>query len=104
MNDKDFFCQLNEIMQFPAGGIFSKVLVKSKAMNCTLMCLAKGTEIDTHTSTKNGCVQILKGQGQFILNGQKISLAPGIFIYMPANAPHALKASEDLAFLLYLSQ
>jgi quercetin dioxygenase-like cupin family protein len=104
MSKKNFFCQLNTLMQFPSEGIFSKVLVKTETMNCTLMCLAQGTDIDTHTSTKQGCVQVLQGRGQFNLNGQKIALTPGILIYMPANAPHSLQASENLAFLLYLSQ
>lgn len=104
MDQKNYFYQLNELMQFPKGGIFSKVLVKTSGMNCTLMCLAAGTEIDTHTSTKQGCVQVLKGKGTFTLNEQDILMEPGTFISMPANAPHSLKAQQDTAFLLYLSE
>lgn len=102
--NKDFFCQLNGIMRFPEGGIFSQVLVKTPKMNCTLMCLSQGTDIDTHTSAKNGCVQVIKGRGKFVLNGKTIIMEPGTFIFMPAHAPHALRATEDLGFLLYLSQ
>ena len=91
-------------MQFPKDGIFSSVLAKSDSFNYTLMCLAKGSEIDTHTSTKNGCVQILKGKGRFRLFDNEIELNEGIFIFMPANAPHSLKAEEDLALLLCLNK
>lgn len=91
-------------MQFSNGGIFSKVLAKSKTYHYTLMCLAKGSDIDTHTSTKNGCVQVLKGRGVFNLCGEEIVLEPGVFIYMPANSPHSLKADEDLAILLCLTE
>ena len=55
-------------MQFPKEGIFSTVLAKSEIYNYTLMCLAAGSDIDEHTSTKNGVVQVLKGKGNFGYN------------------------------------
>jgi len=98
-----FFKNLNEMMEFPKEGIFSRVLAKSDAYSYTLMCLSKGADIDTHTSTKNGVVQVLKGKGVFKLFGKEISIEPGVFIFMPADAPHSLKAEEDLAILLCLN-
>lgn len=103
MAKQEFSLELNELLQFPKGGIFSKVLAKSPSYHYTLMCLTKGTEIDTHTSTKDGCVLVLKGQGSFVLKRKKIILKPGVFIFMPAYAPHSLKAKEDLAILLCLN-
>ncbi|NTV23231.1 MAG: cupin domain-containing protein [Nanoarchaeota archaeon] len=100
---KGFQKDLNEMMQFPKQGIFSTVLAKSEKYNYTLMCLAAGTDIDDHTSTKAGVVQVLKGNGVFTLEGEKIEMRPGIFIFMPPNARHSLKADEDLAFLLCLT-
>jgi nitric oxide dioxygenase len=102
-NMKGFFKDLNQLMQFPKEGIYSTVLAKSENYNYTLMCLAKGSDIDTHTSTKNGCVQVLKGKGTFKLFDQDIAIKPGVFIFMPANSPHSLKAEEDLAILICLS-
>ncbi len=102
--DKGFSVKLNEEMKFSEGGIYSKVLYKTETKNYTLMCLAAGSDIDTHTSTKSGCVQVLKGKGEFVLFDQTIKMEPGTFIYMPANAPHSLKAEEDVAFLLCLTQ
>ena len=101
---KGFFKELNKLMEFPKEGIFSTVLAKSDSFNYTLMCLAKGTNIDTHTSTKNGCVQVLKGRGIFKLFGKDIRMKQGVFIFMPKNAPHSLKADEDLAILLCLNK
>ena len=103
MEEKGFFKDLNSLMKFPKEGIFSTVLAKSDTYNYTLMCLSKGTDIDEHTSTKAGCVQVLKGKGTFKLFGKEIEMKPGIFIFMPKNAPHSLKADEDLAILLCLT-
>ncbi len=90
-------------MQFPSEGIFSTVIAKSDIYNYTLMCLGAGADIDEHTSTKNGVVQVLKGKGIFKLFEKEIKMKEGIFIFMPKNAPHALKAEEDLAILLCLT-
>ncbi len=105
MIDKDhgFFKDLNELMKFPKEGVFSTVLAKSDSYNYTLMCLSKGTDIDTHTSARNGVVQVLKGEGTFTLFDKEIDMKEGVFIFMPKNAPHSLKASEDLAILLLLT-
>jgi|SRR3989339_1956667 len=102
--EKWFSKDLNKLMQFPKEGIFSTVLAKSSTYNYTLMCLAAGTDIDEHTSTKDGVVQVLKGKGNFILFGKKIEMKPGVFIFMPNDAPHSLKAEEDLAILLCLTK
>ena len=65
--EKGFSKNLNDLMEFPKEGIFSTVLAKSDSYNYTLMCLAAGADIDTHTSTKTGVVQVLKGKGTFRL-------------------------------------
>ena len=103
MIEKGFSLRLDEMMQFPTEGVFSKVIAKAETYNYTLMCLAKGSDLDTHTSTKNGCVYVLKGKGVFVLGEERIVLEPGVLIFMPANAPHSLKAEEDLAILLSLT-
>ncbi|MBP7216947.1 MAG: cupin domain-containing protein [Candidatus Omnitrophica bacterium] len=95
--------ELFKMMEFPREGVFSKVLVKTDVSNHTLMCLAKGSDISEHTSTREAAVTVLKGKGTFVLHGKKIKMEPGVFIFMPANAPHSLSASEDLAILLSLS-
>ncbi len=102
MSDKGFSKDLNELIQFPKEGIFSTVLAKSENYNHTLMCLTAGTDIDEHTSTKDGVVQVLQGKGVFRLFDKDIEMKPGVFIFMPADAPHSLKAEENTAILLSL--
>ncbi|MEW6171236.1 MAG: cupin domain-containing protein [Candidatus Omnitrophota bacterium] len=94
---------LEKLIEFPKEGIFSKVLVKTDVSNHTLMCLSGGSDISEHTSTREAAVTVLKGKGIFVLNGKKIKMKPGVFIFMPKNAPHALSATQNLAILLSLS-
>ncbi|HNX81011.1 MAG TPA: cupin domain-containing protein [Candidatus Omnitrophota bacterium] len=91
---------LDALMEFPRQGVFSKVLAKTPGSNYTLMCLAQGSDISEHTSTREAAVIVLKGTGVFMLGRKKIVMKPGVFIFMPKNAPHSLSADENLAIVL----
>jgi nitric oxide dioxygenase len=102
--NSSFTTPLQDAIEYPKAGILSKVLVKDNNCQYTLFCLAKDTELEEHTSTRNAVITVIEGKGTLTLEGQEIALKPGVFVFMPANAPHALKAEENLAFLLTLSE
>ncbi len=93
---------LKELIEYSRAGIVSKELVKTEKSNITLFCMAAGTEMTDHTSTKEGSVFVLEGRGIFTLEGKDIKMIPGAFIFMRKNAVHALKADENTAFILSL--
>jgi quercetin dioxygenase-like cupin family protein len=96
--------QFGDQIEYPEAGILSKVLLKDNCCQYTLFCLAAGTEISEHTTTRNATVHVLAGQGELTFEGQVIILEPGTFVVIPAHAPHALNAAKNLAFLLILSE
>ncbi len=102
--NQSFVTKLREQIEYPHSGVLSKVLVKDKACQYTLFCLAANTEISEHTSTRNATINVIEGTGLLTLSGQNIVLEPGVLVFMPANSPHALQAEENLAFLLILSE
>ena len=94
---------IKEMIEYPLEGILSKEVVKNDKIEVSLFCMAKGTEISEHTSTKQGFVYVLEGKGIFNLEGKDIKMMPGVFIFMKARAVHALKAEESIAFILVLT-
>lgn len=96
--NSSFITQLREQIEYPDAGVFSKVLLKDQACQYTLFCLAANTAISEHTSPRNATVNVIEGRGLLTLLGQDIALEPGIFVFMPANARHALKSEENLTF------
>lgn len=101
---QSFVTQLKEQIEYPHSGVFSKVLAKDTVCQYTLFCLAANTDISEHTSTRNATINVLEGMGLLSLAGENIKLEAGVFIFMAANAPHALKAESNLTFLLTLSE
>ncbi|OKH12957.1 cupin domain-containing protein [[Limnothrix rosea] IAM M-220] len=96
--------QLQEAIAYPDAGINSQVLFKDALSQCKLMCLAANTDLSEHTAPRNATVQVVEGRGVFTLMGEDIDLEPGVFIVMPAGAPHGVKATSNLAFLLTFSE
>ncbi|MBD2244312.1 cupin domain-containing protein [Nostoc sp. FACHB-888] len=103
-NSPSFVTQLREQIEYPSAGVISKVLLKDNACQYTLFCLAVNTDISEHTSTRNATINVIEGKGLLTLPGENIALKPGIFVFMPANVLHALKAEENMTFLLTLSE
>ncbi|WP_414618883.1 globin domain-containing protein [Calothrix sp. CCY 0018] len=104
-SSKNYFtATFQDLIKYPKSGILNQVLLKDNNIQYTLFCLAAGTKIDEHSSTRNAVITVIEGKGNFNLEGKDIALAPGVFILMPANAPHAVQATENLAFVLTLSE
>lgn len=94
---------IKELIEYPKEGVLSKDLVRTKKNNVSLFCMAAGTEIGEHTSTKQGFIYVVEGRGIFNLEGRGIKMLPGVFIFMKENAVHSLSAEENTAFILSLS-
>lgn len=102
ITNSSFFFPLQERIEYAADGVLSKVILKDNICQHTLFCLAAGTTISEHTATRNAVIHVLEGRGILTLEGEEIQLETGVFVFMRANAPHALQAEENLSFLLTL--
>lgn len=102
--NNSFTSTLQDLIEYPTSGIFNKVLLKDNNSQYSLFCLTAETEIKEHSSTRNAFITVVEGRGNLNLEGKDIALTPGVFVFMPANAPHAVQAQENLAFVLALSE
>jgi len=93
---------LKQLIEYSEGGVLSKVIVKTEKLDVTLFCMAAGTEIGDHTSTKEGLVYVVEGDGTFTLEGQDVKMEAGVIIHMKKSAVHSLKAKENTSFVLTL--
>jgi quercetin dioxygenase-like cupin family protein len=93
---------INNLIEYSEGGILSKELVRTEKSDITLFCMAKGTIISEHTSTKEGFVYVLEGNGIFNLKGEDITMESGIFIFINKNDVHSVRAKENTSFVLSL--
>ena len=102
--NSSFNIDLHDSIKYITGGIKSTVLVKNGNSQYNLFCLTAGTKIKEHTSACDAVISVVEGKGQLTLGDEDITLVPGVFVFMLANTPHTVRAKENLAFMLILSE
>jgi len=93
---------LEDMIEFAKDGIVSKTLVKAVGREVSLFCMSTGQTISTHRSSFPAIIHELHGKGEVTLANEKYEAKPNAWFYMPANLPHAIRATENLVFLLTL--
>jgi len=80
--------------------VVSRQITKAEAGNVTLFAFDKDQGLSEHTAPFDALVHILEGEAQITISGNPFNLKTGDAIIMPANEPHALKATQKFKMLL----
>jgi len=91
---------LAELVGYAEASIVSRTLVENKAGTVTLFAFDAGQGLSEHTAPFDALVSVLDGEGQFTLGGKANKLVTGQVLLMPANVPHAVKATKRFKMLL----
>jgi quercetin dioxygenase-like cupin family protein len=85
---------LKEEISYADGAVISKTLLKKETGNITLFSFDTGQGLSEHTSPFDAVVQVIEGEGAFIIDGVLHTVKEGGMIIMPANIPHDVQAAE----------
>jgi nitric oxide dioxygenase len=96
------YVDLESMIEFPREGIVSKTVLKKASIDVTLFCMSNGQMISSHTSSYPAIIHVLQGKGEVTLAGKKCEAKQNAWFHMPAGLPHAIKAQQNLVFLLTL--
>lgn len=99
---KGVFKNLEDMIEFAKDGIVSKTVTKVKGNEISLFCMAAGQQLSTHSASFPAVIHVLQGRGEITLGKEVYEAKPNSWFSMPKNLPHAVKATENLVFLLTL--
>ena len=85
-----------------AQGIASRVLARTAAGNITLFAFDAGEELSEHAAPFDALVLTLSGSLTLTIGGKAVQTTPQSLVLMPANVPHALRATEASRMLLIM--
>ena len=88
------------LVDYAQGAIVSRTLLDNNAGTITLFSFDEGQGLSEHTAPFDALVQVLDGEGEFIVGGEAHSVRTGQVLLMPANVPHAVKATGRFKMLL----
>jgi len=94
--------KMTNIVDYQAGAVVSKTLIKKDTGTVTLFAFDEGQGLSEHTAPYDALVQIIDGKANIILDGKSNNTKAGEIIIMPANVPHALKAIEKFKMMLIM--
>jgi quercetin dioxygenase-like cupin family protein len=91
---------LAEMVSYQTGSVVSRQITKAEAGNVTLFAFDEGQELSEHTTPFDALVQVVEGRAEIIISGESFHLKSGEAIILPADEPHAVKATEQFKMLL----
>ena len=80
----------------------SKTLKQNSAGTITLFAFDSGQGLSEHSAPFDAVVNVIEGEGSFIIGEEEHNLKEGDLIIMPANVPHAVKAVQGFKMLLIM--
>jgi quercetin dioxygenase-like cupin family protein len=88
------------LLSYQDGAVVSRTLVKKKTATVTLFAFDAGEGLSEHTAPFDALVYLLDGEAEITISGVSHRLQAGEMILMPANEPHALKATKRFKMML----
>jgi len=99
---RGIFKNLEEMIEFAKDGIVSKVVPEVAGNEISLFCMASEQQLSTHSASFPAVIHVLRGKGEITLGKDVYEAKPNSWFNLPKNLPHAVKATENLVFLLTL--
>jgi quercetin dioxygenase-like cupin family protein len=93
---------LVDLVAYQDGSIVSRILLKQERGSVTLFAFDRGQELSEHTVPHDALVTVLDGRATIAVAGTPHALQEGDAIVMPANQPHAVKATERFKMMLVM--
>jgi quercetin dioxygenase-like cupin family protein len=91
---------LAEMVSYQTGSVVSRQITKTELGNVTLFAFDEGQELSEHTAPFDALVHVVEGNAEIVISGKSFELKSGEAIIMPANEPHAVKATSQFKMLL----
>jgi quercetin dioxygenase-like cupin family protein len=98
--DKGKKFSFNTQIEYADRAIVSKHILKKESGNISLFAFDKGEGLSEHTAPFDALVSVISGKAEVIIDGESHHLVEDEAIIMPANIPHALKATEKFKMVL----
>jgi quercetin dioxygenase-like cupin family protein len=92
--------RLGELVDYQAGAIVSKILLKTAAGSVTCFAFDQDQGLSEHTVPHDALVYMLDGEADVTVSGVVHHLVEGDGLVMPANQPHALHADTRFKMVL----
>ena len=93
---------LATLVDYAPEAVVSRTLAQNESSTITLFAFDAGQGLSEHTAPFDAFVQIIDGTAEVTIAGRALPLSVGQIVLMPANVPHAVRATERFKMLLIM--
>jgi quercetin dioxygenase-like cupin family protein len=94
--------KLADLMEYQEGSVVSRTIIDKKVGTVTLFAFDTGQGLSEHTAPYDALVYIIDGEAEVTISGKVLSVKAGEMVIMPADEPHALKATKRFKMMLVM--
>ncbi len=93
---------LAELVAYSEGSIVSRTLVDTEHTTVTLFAFDADQSLSEHTAPFDAYVNVLDGTAELAIGGETVPAGAGQIVLMPADVPHAVRATERFKMMLIM--
>ncbi|BAZ99448.1 cupin domain-containing protein [Methanothermobacter sp. EMTCatA1] len=92
--------KISDLIDYQDGSVVSREIIRKETGTVTLFAFDRGQGLSEHTAPFDAMVQVIDGEAEVTISGEKHRLVAGEMIIMPAEKPHAVMAVKPFKMLL----
>ncbi|BAM70567.1 MULTISPECIES: cupin domain-containing protein [Methanothermobacter] len=92
--------KISNLIDYQDDSVVSREIIRKETGTVTLFAFDRGQGLSEHTAPFDAMVQVIDGEAEVTISGEKHRLVAGEMIIMPAEKPHAVMAVKPFKMLL----
>jgi len=92
--------KISDLIDYQDDSVVSREIIRKETGTVTLFAFDRGQGLSEHTAPFDAMVQVIDGEAEVTISGEKHRLVAGEMIIMPAEKPHAVMAVKPFKMLL----
>lgn len=94
--------ELKGLVGCQEGSVISRTIIDKNTGTVTLFSFDEGQGLSEHTAPFDALVYIVSGEAEVTISSNSMHLKEGDMVIMPANEPHALRATRKFKMMLVM--
>lgn len=91
-----------DLVGYQKGSVVSRAVIDKNAGSLTMFAFDEGQGLSEHTAPFDALVHVIDGEAEVAISGKSFNLIEGEMVIMPANQPHALRATKRFKMMLVM--
>jgi quercetin dioxygenase-like cupin family protein len=102
MTELEGVLALSELLDYQAGAVVSRTLLKKQAGTVTAFAFDVGEGLTEHSAPFDALVVMVEGAAEISIAGTPHRITAGHLLHLPAGRPHAVKSITRFKMLLIM--